>query len=965
MNASPAFAGRLVCYLLGTAAILTAASLVVQDQQTYPIAFHTTCEAVATTLAFIVGIMALTRHYSRKSNVFLVLGAGFLGAGLLDGTHTILTSLWLADWLPSPLVALAPWSWLSARMLLSSVFLGLWWAWSREQRLGEAGRLSEPLVYLALAGLTGFSLLVFFLVPLPPAYFGTVWSARPQELIPAVLFFTAFVVSLRTGIWEGSRVRFWLETGLWLEFTTQLLMSQSHHPHDAAFIGAHLLKPLGYLCLVVGLCTDLYRTFLQAEASRREASRARESLRQAHVELEYRVQARALELITANNALKMEIDERTRVDLALEQSHRRLQDLIETIDGIVWEADARMFQFTFVSKQAERILGYPAADWLARPSFWENHVHPDDRERALTYGLSQVREGRNHTFEYRMIAADGRHVWLRDHVSVIRTDGAPTQLRGVMVDISAAKGLEAQICQARKMEAIGQFAGGIAHDFNNLLTAILGYSELALAMTPGLDLVSHHLGEIKKAGTLARSLTSKLLTFSRQDVVRLQPINLNQAIESSRSLIRLLLGEHIALDFELTAQACIQADPLQIEQLLVNLAVNARDAMPQGGRLRIATADRDGAAVASDEFPAVPPGRYVRLEVRDTGCGMDAATQARIFEPFFTTKPAGKGTGLGLSNVFSIVQQSGGHIAVRSAPGQGAAFAVCFPSVASPAETGAPPDPAVSAEGGTETILVVDDNPVILELAQRILQGQGYAVLTAESAEEAVQVAGASAAPIDLLLTDVIMPGNNGRALADYVAEAWPDVKLLYMSGYTDDELVHQGVSAGRQDLLAKPFTPQELLARIRERLKAAPARPAPEAVKPQDGSRRILVADDDELVRNFVRQTLESCGHEVLTARSGTEAIASARRDAVDLVVTDILMPDCDGLEVIQGIRRAAPSTKIIAMSGGGQVEAEFYLTLAEKFRVARTLRKPFSRDELLAAVRACQAPAAVTIPS
>lgn len=949
---------RILLYPSLFVGLVTFAYLVGQATGDRPAFLHTTYETIATVLALMIGMMALTRHYSKKDNKYLVLGATFAATGVFDGAHTILTSPWFLDSLPSQSTALVPWSWFVARLLLSSLFVSLWFAWRHERRFGEAGRLNEGKMYLGVGLWACVTLFVFLLVPLPPAYFGTSWVSRPQELIPAAFFLLALITSFRTEMWQGDRGKPWVQIALGLELMTQLLMAQSAQLHDALFSMAHVAKALGYLCVLAGLSANMYETFLQAGTSAREAKRAAENLEHAHVELEHRVQQRTLDLATANLTLKIEIAEHTKAQESLDQSRRRYQDLLDTIDGIVWEADASTFHFTFVSKQAEKILGYSLAEWLTKPSFWKDHLHPDDREGAIAYCLNKVRQGQDHEFEYRMTAADGRTVWLRDFVAVVREAGRPAVLRGVMVDITERKRLEEHLSHAQKMEAVGQLAGGIAHDFNNLLTAIIGHSELALAAIPPDSVSAQHLSEIRKAGDLARSLTSQLLMFSRRDVVRPEVVSLTEVVGKSASLLGRLNGNQVQLDVRLHAAGFIKVDPGQIEQILINLASNARDAMPQGGRLTITTADVRTTDPPPAEFPDCPPGPYVRLDVCDTGCGMDAATQARIFEPFFTTKPPGKGTGLGLSNVYGVVRQSGGRITVRSAPGEGSSFMILFPLVEPSADSTVAPTMPPAPAGGTETILVVDDNPAVLTLARAVLETKGYCVLEASGGQEALFFARTYPAPIHLLLSDVVMPDLGGPELTQHLVVDRPDMKTLFMSGYTDDVLLHQVGSTGRTAFLPKPFTPQELLTCVRESLDAGPSSSPSPVAEPTNGTLRILLADDDEQVLQVVMKLLKSAGHAVHVARNGREAIELVAGQTFDLVLTDILMPDKDGIETIRQLRRQAPAVRIIAMSGGGQLQAEVYLNLAQKLGIARTLRKPFSRDELLHAVQVVSSP-------
>jgi len=381
---------------------------------------------------------------------------------------------------------------------------------------------------------------------------------------------------------------------------------------------------------------------------------------------------------------------------------------------------------------------------------------------------------------------------------------------------------EAQLRHAQKMEALGQFAGGIAHDFNNLLMVIKGYSQLLLDRLAAGDPHRADLQEIHKAGERATALTNKLLTFSRRQVVRPTVLDLNEVMVGVEAMLRRLIGEDVDLIVAQTPNlGRIKADLGQIEQVIMNLAVNARDAMPEGGRLKFETANRDLDALSARLHGVKQAGRYVMLAVEDTGCGMDAQTQTRAFEPFFTTKERGKGTGLGLSTVYGIVEQSGGFISLYSEPGKGTVFKICFPRVD---ETGEPASKApASAEVpcGTETVLLVEDEPAIRSLLAGALRQVGYHVLEAKHGVEALLIGSQHDGSVELLLTDVVMPQMNGRELAEQLATVRPGLKVLYMSAYTDDAVILRGVVQSGAAFLQKPFSMEALARRVREVLDA------------------------------------------------------------------------------------------------------------------------------------------------
>ncbi len=349
----------------------------------------------------------------------------------------------------------------------------------------------------------------------------------------------------------------------------------------------------------------------------------------------------------------------------------RFRDLLESAGFAVWEADARTRRYTYVSRVVETLLGYGVEAWTAEPEFWIQSVHPEDRERVGTARRAQVAAGRKHQLEYRMVRADGETVWVRETVQV-----AAGIARGVLVDISAQRKLEEELRRSQKGEAVGQLAGGLAHDFNNLLAAITGYSDLLLASLEPEDSRRADAEEIHKAAERAARLTRQLLAFSRKQVLQSRVLDLNQVVRDMEKMLGGLLGKRVRLATRTEASSArVRADTVQLEQVLLNLALNARDAMPRGGVLTLGTADVEIAAKPG----GLPAGSYVVLEVIDTGTGMDAQTQARLFEPFFTTKGQGQGTGLGLSTVHRIIEQSGGHLEVSSKPGHGSTFRIYLP----------------------------------------------------------------------------------------------------------------------------------------------------------------------------------------------------------------------------------------------------------------------------------------------
>ena len=412
---------------------------------------------------------------------------------------------------------------------------------------------------------------------------------------------------------------------------------------------------------------------------------------------------------------------------------------------------------------------------------------------------------------------DRQHHWLASFYPVRMQAGEVLGVGVLVSEITDRKQLEDQLRQSQKMEAVGQLAGGIAHDFNNLLTAITGYSTLGLRHIEENHRVTGYLEEIKKAGDRAANLTRQLLAFSRKQILQPLPLNLNDIVSDINKLLARLIGEDIELSVKLGSDLRrIKVDPGQIEQVLVNLAVNARDAMPRGGKLTIETAGVELSQEYADRHIGLQAGRYVVLSVSDNGTGMDEKTKERIFEPFFTTKEKDKGTGLGLSTVYGIVKQSGAHISVYSELGYGTTFQIYLPEHYAPETTELAAEPTGSW-GGSETVLLVEDEDAVRGLARQILEQEGYSVLEASRGEEALSLCAAYEQPIQLLLTDVVMPETSGKEVADRLRTLRPDIKVLFMSGYTDDAIVHHGVLDAKVQFIQKPFTPIALAKKVRE----------------------------------------------------------------------------------------------------------------------------------------------------
>jgi PAS domain S-box-containing protein len=617
-------------------------------------------------------------------------------------------------------------------------------------------------------------------------------------------------------------------------------------------------------------------------------------------------------------------EERMRLAAAIEQA-------AETV--VITDASANIL---YANPAFERTTGYTVAEGLGKnPRFLKSSKQDNNFYREMWDVLTRGEVWRGRFYNQRKDGA----LYLEDAtISPVRNEsGRIVNYIAVKLDVTREAELQTQLSQAQKMESVGRLAGGVAHDFNNLLTIINGYSRMALNKLRADDPLREQLEEILKAGESATGLTRQLLAFSRQQVLQPRVLDLNRVVEGMQSMLQRLVGEDVDVRVALKADgAMVHADPHQLEQVIMNLAVNARDAMPNGGHLFIETNLVQWDESYAKSYPDIRAGRYALLAVSDTGAGINEATRQRIFEPFFTTKGTGQGTGLGLSMVQGIVAQSGGHVNVYSEPGRGTTFKIYLPALA-----GAVADPEKGGTAlvshGTETILVVEDQAKVRTFAVAVLKDYGYRVMAAANAVEALTICEREDTRIDMVLTDVVMPQMSGVELVIQLAALRPGIKTLLMSGYTDNVMVQHALLSEGAHFIEKPFSPKDLARRVREVLGST----APAA--------RILVADDEPRVRTSLRQMLEQGGHEVIEAVDGKQGLRQALGGQVDLVITDLVMPEKEGLETIQALRQEMPDIGIVAISGafGGQ-----FLKAARAMGADAALGKPLNSELLLATV-------------
>ena len=524
------------------------------------------------------------------------------------------------------------------------------------------------------------------------------------------------------------------------------------------------------------------------------------------------------ELGTVDNIVGIteDITERKLAEEALRQSEAQYRSLIEQSNDAIYLIYED--KFVLINKKFTETLGVTPEEARAPGFNFMELVAPqsrplvEERSRMVERGEQPPKR-----YEFVALTKDGKEIEVEASVTNVSYRGE-TAVQGILRDVSERKRLEAQFRQAQKMEAVGRLAGGVAHDFNNLLTVITGNAELARMTLNPDDPLNYDIQEIRKASDRAADLTRQLLAFSRKQTLQPKILNLNRIIENMDKMLRRLIGENIDLltvpDPDLWK---VKVDPGQIEQVIVNLAVNARDAMPEGGNLTVETKNVELDKEFTRNHPSAVPGRHVMLAISDTGCGMNEEVKDRVFEPFFTTKEEGKGTGLGLATVYGIIKQSGGHIWVYSEPGEGTTFKIYFPIV----EEGEAEDIIGRTASdfmpkGSESVLVVEDEDNVRMMAVRILKLQGYKVIEARTGGDAYLICQRMAKPVDLVITDVIMPHMGGPELVKLLNELWPELKVLYMSGYTPNAVVHDGILDSSTPYLQKPFRPIELAQKVR-----------------------------------------------------------------------------------------------------------------------------------------------------
>jgi PAS domain S-box-containing protein len=528
----------------------------------------------------------------------------------------------------------------------------------------------------------------------------------------------------------------------------------------------------------------------------------------------------------------LNITERKQAEMALKESEERFRTLMENIDAVAVQGYGPDGTTQYWNKASERLYGYSRQEAIGRNLL--DLIIPSEMKGAVVEEMQEMAESGQPipSGELLLMHKDGSRIPVISHHAIVRVPGREQELFCLDVDITERKkaeeereNLRKQLNQAQKMESVGRLAGGIAHDYNNMLGVILGHTELALFQADESHDLHSDLKEIQAAAQRSADITKQLLAFARKQTISPKKLDLNNTVESMLNMLRRLIGEDIDLVWKPSAHLWpVKMDPSQIDQILANLCINAKDAIAGVGKLTIETGKQTFDEEYCNENPGFIPGDFVMLAVSDNGCGMDKDTLDNLFEPFFTTKEAGKGTGLGLATVYGIVKQNKGFINVYSEPGQGSTFKIYLSRFFADEGTDKKSMPEKNeAAGGTETILLVEDEPSILQMTRIMLERKGYSILSAATPSEAINTANAHIGKIHLLMTDVVMPEMNGRDLSEIISETYPDIKLLFMSGYTANVIAHQGVLDDGVAFMQKPFSMGDLTEKVREVLDTSP----------------------------------------------------------------------------------------------------------------------------------------------
>jgi PAS domain S-box-containing protein len=657
---------------------------------------------------------------------------------------------------------------------------------------------------------------------------------------------------------------------------------------------------------------------------------------------EYRVLAvRGAPVIDEDGAVRewvaaaTDITEDKQAETSRRATEKKYRQIVEGAPEGIWILDSEN-RTTFANPRMGQLLGRSDEEMAGKSLL--DFLDEEGRATAIE-NLACCRQGVAAQFDLKLRTLDGHD--LRTRASTLPLFDEAGQYSGALaliIDLTEQKLLEGQMQHAEKLQALGQLAGGVAHGLNNFLTVINGYTDLLLGKVPRSNPLHESVAQIKKAGEQAVGLVAPLLAFSQGQILWAKVLDVNEVVKEAEATLRARLGDEIRLTTVLSPTlGPVKADPEQLQQVLMNLATNAHDAMRSGGSLVIETQNADLDESYAAKHPGVKPGPYVHLTVTDSGSGMSSETLAHLFEPFYTTKTQGQGLGLGLATVYGIVKQSGGSLWVESELGKGTTFHIYLPRIGETEPLAEEGKPGASTLRGTETVLVVDDQEEIRKLAQVVLKSNGYKVVVAANGWEALLYSERHAGPIHLMLTDVVMPGMTGQELAERLRPLRPEMAVVFMSGYLENGPGQPGNSSG-SGFISKPFSPDSLATKVRE------------VLGPPRSAGKVLVIDDEAGIRSFLRMILVSVGYEVLESTNAEEALKNLNGEIVDLILVNLGIPNHQDMEKIRMLQKRHPDLKVIAMS---EAYGNEFLRAAEQLGAQATLAKPIRADQLLETLR------------
>ncbi len=774
--------------------------------------FHSVAEIFSVIIAGGIFIVAWNSRQLMASNYLLFLGIAYLFIGGLDLVHTLAykgigvfegygsnvsTQVWIASrYVESASLLIAP-LWLTRKLKVNHLFFGyslatsillmsiFYWQFFPDSFVEGTGithfkKISEYMISLTLIG----SMVFLFKKR----------KAFDEIVFKLIIFSLVFTVAAE------------------LSFTFYI------NAYGFSNLIGHYFKIISFYLIYKAIIeTGLVKPHSLKFWNLKQSEVA---LMHARAELERRVEEKTSELMATNALLNQKIKGHKKTEDALRKSELKLIEAQRIAHLGNWDLDLVKNKLEW-SSETYRIFALKPQEFEGTYDAFLERVHADDKKFVDTSYKNSVTNHVPYDIVHRIVRPGGEVRYVHERAKSI-TDGTgkAIQLIGTVQDVTERRELEKQLHLSQKMEAVGKLAGGIAHDFNNFLTSILGYADLVLMKLEKDNPLKEYMTEINKACRRAASLTRQLLAFSRKQIFQTKVLNLNDVISDMEKMLRRLIGEDIELKaFRSHELGNVEVDQSQVEQVIMNLTINGRDAMPQGGKLTIETANVNLDESYARKHSSVKPGPYVMMAISDNGIGMDKETQFRIFEPFFTTKELGKGTGLGLSTVYGIIKQSGGYIWIYSEPGTGTTFKIYLPRVDKTVEQVEQEIGPKKSLKGSETILVVEDNDMVRQVAFEIFLNYGYTVLEAKNGEAAIEICKQHEGPIHLMIADVVMPKMGGRKLAKYLESIRKETKVLYMSGYTEDTIVHRGILPQGMNFLQKPFTHEMIANKVRELL--------------------------------------------------------------------------------------------------------------------------------------------------